>query len=173
MTLNPANINTDLLSNGILGDVLGANGNYYLPQVFPEGSPSHPSYPAGHAVVSGACITVMKAFLKEDWVFPSPVVPNSAGTSLSAIGDTLTLGGEANKLASNISLGRDWAGVHYRSDGHNGILQGESVGKLILQDWINRYPEPGVSFVFHGYLGDLITIVPQNTFGKDIVNPGI
>lgn len=172
MTSNPASINSDLLTSGILSDVFAIYANNYLPQAYPEGSPSHPSYPAGHAVVSGACITVMKAFLDEDWVFPSPMVPNAAGTALSPIGDTLTLGGEINKMASNISLGRDWAGVHYRSDGHNGILQGEAVAKVILQEWINRYPENNVSFAFTGYLGDSISITPQNNFGENIQNPG-
>ena len=170
MTLNPASINSDLLTSSILTDVFGANGNYYLPQAFPEGSPSHPSYPAGHAVASGACITIVKAFYDEDWVFPSPVEPNAAGTALVGIGDTLTLGGEINKLGSNVTLGRDWAGVHYRSDGHNGILQGEAVAKLILQDWINKYPEVGAQFVFHGYMGDLIEIAPQNNFATNIQN---
>jgi hypothetical protein len=171
MTLNPASINSDLLTSGILGDVLGANGNNYLPQAFPEGSPSHPSYPAGHAVVSGACITIIKAFYDEDWAFPAPVEPNPAGTMLIPhVGPPLTLGGETNKLGSNVTLGRDWAGVHYRSDGHNGILQGEAIAKLILQDWINRYVESDARFSFSGYLGDSISIVPQNTYGTDIQN---
>jgi hypothetical protein len=170
MTSNPTNINSDLLTSGILTDVFAANGNNYLPQAFPEGSPSHPSYPAGHAVASGACLTVIKAFFDENFVFPSPVQPNSAGTALVGIGDTLTLGGETNKLGSNVSLGRDWAGVHYRSDGHEGILQGEAVAKLILQDWINKSPEPNASFVFTGYMGDSVIITPQNTYGVDIQN---
>lgn len=170
MTSNPASINSDLLTSGILGDVFAANANNYLPQSYPEGSPSHPSYPAGHAVASGACITIMKAFLDGSWVFPSPVAPNAAGTVLSAIGDTLTLEGEINKLGSNITLGRDWAGVHYRSDGHNGILQGEAIAKIILQEWVNRYPEQTSQFSFTGYLGDSISIIPQNSFGSDIVN---
>ena len=166
MTSNPAMINSDLLTSGILEDVFNANSNNYLPQTYPEGSPSHPSYPAGHAVVSGACITIIKAFLDESWVFPSPVIPNAAGTMLSAIGDTLTLEGEINKLGSNMTLGRNWAGVHYRSDGHNGILQGESIAKVILQEWINRYPEQDAQFLFTGYLGDSISISPQNNFGR-------
>ena len=170
-TLNPASINSDLLTSGILGDVFGANGNNYLPQAFPEGSPSHPSYPAGHAVASGACISIIKAFYDEDFVFPSPSIPNAAGTVLMPfVGPPLTLGKETNKLGSNVTLGRDWAGVHYRSDGHEGILQGEAVAKLILQDWINRYPEPNSQFKFHGYLGDLIEISPQNNFGVNIQN---
>ncbi len=29
---------------------------------FPEGSPTHPSYGAGHATVAGACVTILKAW---------------------------------------------------------------------------------------------------------------
>ena len=170
--MNPASINSDLLTSGVLADIFALNGNHYLPQAYPEGSPSHPSYPAGHAVASGACITVIKAFLDDTWVFPSPVVPNAAGTMLSAIGDTLTLSGELNKLAgSSISLGRDWAGVHVRSEGHEGILQGEQIAIKILTDWINRYSEPDAQFSFTGYMGNSIIISPTTTFGANIDNP--
>merc|ERR1719482_1214165 len=37
-------------------DKLGSSGyNLLLPLMYPEGSPNHPSWPAGHAVVAGAC----------------------------------------------------------------------------------------------------------------------
>ena len=169
--MNPASINSELLTSGALTDILAAYGTNYLPQAYPEGSPAHPSYPAGHAVASGACITVIKAFLDNSWVFPSPVVPNAAGTMLSATMDSLTLSGEVNKLASNIALGRDWAGVHYRGDGHEGIIQGEQVAIRILSDWINRYAEQDASFSFIGYLGNTITITPSLSFGSNIDNP--
>ncbi|MEM7163573.1 MAG: hypothetical protein AAF487_14165, partial [Bacteroidota bacterium] len=35
---------------------------YFLPMAFPEGSPMHPAYGAGHATVAGACVTILKAF---------------------------------------------------------------------------------------------------------------
>lgn len=38
--------------------------NLLLPMAFPEGSPMHPSYGAGHATVAGACVTVLKAFFR-------------------------------------------------------------------------------------------------------------
>ena len=49
------------------------------------------------------------------------------------------------------------------------------MGILILQDWINRYVEttsdvPG--FMFTGYLGNSVSISPQNTYGSNIQNPG-
>ena len=36
--------------------------NVLLPMAFPEGSPMHPAYGAGHATVAGACVTILKAF---------------------------------------------------------------------------------------------------------------
>lgn len=168
---NPANLHPDVLTSGATAAILASNGNNYLPQAYPEGSPVHPSYPAGHAVASGACITVIKAFMDGDWVFPNPMEPNSAGTVLNPIVASLTLAGEMNKLASNIALGRDWAGVHYRSDGHEGIMMGEKIGVCCLQDWINRYPETTAQFTLKGYMGNTITITPTQEFAKDIQNP--
>ena len=45
---------------------------YFLPMAFPEGSPTHPSYPAGHATVAGACITVLKAWFNEEYPIQHP-----------------------------------------------------------------------------------------------------
>lgn len=39
---------------------------YFLPMAFPEGSPMHPAYGAGHATVAGACVTILKAWFDED-----------------------------------------------------------------------------------------------------------
>ena len=36
----------------------GGQESYLLPLAFPEGSPTHPSYGAGHATVAGACVTL-------------------------------------------------------------------------------------------------------------------
>jgi len=168
---NPANINSDLLTSGVLADVFAIQGNHYLSQAYPEGSPLHPSYPAGHAVFSGFSVTIIKAFMDESWVFPNPVQPTTDGTALDPVVATLTLGGEMNKMASNVSLGRDWAGIHYRSDGHEGILLGEKHAIVVLQDWVNRYAEPDSSFCFHGYLGNEIVIEPTSKYGQDIQNP--
>jgi len=83
---------------------------------------------------------VLKAFFKEDAVLPMPVEPSSTGSSLQAYNGSLTIGEELNKLGSNISLGRDWAGVHYRSDGTEGMFLGEEVGVAILKDWRDAHP---------------------------------
>ena len=83
---------------------------------------------------------MLKAFFKEDVILPTPIEPNAAGSSLQAYNGSLTIGGELNKLGSNISLSRDWAGVHYRSDGTEGMLLGKEVGIAILKDWRDAHP---------------------------------
>lgn len=123
---------------------------YLLGLEYPEGSPTHPSYPAGHAVVAGACTTVIKAIIDDQALFAdylAPVKPNpNVPTSLVALSNAeganlLTVGGELDKLASNIALGRDIAGVHYRSDGDYGINLGELTAIYFLQDWATTYAE--------------------------------
>ena len=49
-------------------------------------------------------------------------------------GPGLTVGGELNKLAANIALGRDTAGVHWRTDGIEGLNLGEAVAIGVLRD---------------------------------------
>jgi hypothetical protein len=64
-------------------------------------------------------------------------------------GAALTVGGELNKLASNIALGRNWAGVHWRSDGSAGLTLGEAIAMEVLAHLRTTYPEhfPGFRFV--------------------------
>jgi hypothetical protein len=45
-----------------------------------------------------------------------------------------TINDELDKLATNVALGRNWAGIHYRSDGIEGLLLGEQVAVRYLQD---------------------------------------
>lgn len=127
-------INGELIGSAALSAIFTEYGSYFLPLAYPEGSPTHPSYPAGHATFMGAAVTILKAFYNEDFVIPSPVEPNAANDALVPFGGTLTVGNELNKLAANIALGRDHAGVHYRSDGIEGLLLGEKVALDILNN---------------------------------------
>jgi hypothetical protein len=77
---------------------------------------------------------VLKAFFKESFVIPSPVQSDADGLNLLPFAGALTVGGELNKLASNISLGRDTGGVHWRSDGIEGMKLGEEVAIQLLRD---------------------------------------
>ena len=152
-------LHPEFLNSPVLDVVGGEYGTYLLPQAFPEGSPTHPSYPAGHATIAGACVTVLKAFFDEDFVFPNPVVPRSSGLELKAYtGGALTLGGELNKLASNIALGRNIAGVHWRADGDDGLVAGESMAIGMLQDHLRTLVEDGAAFVLTRFGGDRIRV---------------
>lgn len=96
----------------------GGPDTYLLPMAFPEGSPTHSAYGAGHATVAGACVTILKAWFDESTPFdPNAVsdadpvreaylketrqleVPNAAGNplvnfALPADSPPLTVGGE-------------------------------------------------------------------------------
>ena len=155
-------IHSDVLNAAALKAVFSATGSYLLPQAYPVGSPLHPSYPAAHAVTAGAGITILKALFNESFVIPSPVTPSDDGLSLAAYtGESLTVGGELNKLASNIALGRDAAGVHYRSDGVEGIKLGEALAISILQDTATLYNEVFPGFSLTKYDGTPVTICPE------------
>jgi hypothetical protein len=155
-------IHSDVLNSAALKAVFSAKGSYLLPQTYPVGSPLHPSYPAAHAVTVGAGITVLKAAFNESFVIPNPVIPSDDGLSLVPYtGAPLTVGGELNKLASNIALGRDAAGVHYRSDGVEGIKLGEAMAISILRDTATLYNEVFQGFSFTKYDGNPATICPQ------------
>lgn len=142
------------------------SGTYLLPIAFAEGSPIHPSYGAGHATVAGACATILKAFFPEDQCLTSPVVPNRAGTALVAYTgadrDQITVGGEINKLASNISLGRNFAGMHWRSDHTESLRLGERVAISLLFDQRKTFNED-YFFEFTRLNGQPVRIDKQST----------
>lgn len=138
--------------------IFAATGHYLLPQAFPEGSPMHPSYGAGHGTVAGACTTIMKAFFDEDWVIPNPVEPDGTGAMVVPISANLTVGGELNKLANNVAIGRNIAGVHWRSDATESLLLGEQVAIDFLRDYKNTYNEAFTGWRFTKFDGTLVTI---------------
>ncbi|HEX7333623.1 MAG TPA: vanadium-dependent haloperoxidase [Pyrinomonadaceae bacterium] len=141
-------------------------GNALLPMAFPEGSPTHPAYGAGHATVAGACVTILKAWFKETTrlvdIGLDPVQPTDDGLSLvpytgSDAGD-LTVGGELNKIASNVALGRDTAGVHWRSDANESLKLGEQIAIGILRDQRSCYNEVFNGFSLTKFDGTTITV---------------
>jgi len=137
-----------------------SSGSYLLPMAYSEGSPAHPAYPSGHAIIAGACTTVLKALFDESHTFSDPVQATADGTSLESISTSLTVGGELNKLAENVSIGRNFAGVHYRSDGSEGMRAGEQVGKRLLEYVLRKTNEPAPSLTFEDFDGNTQTISP-------------
>jgi len=149
----------EILNSDVLTQVLARYGTYLLPQAYPEGCPIHPAYPGGHAGIAGACTTVLKAFFKESFVIPNPVEASADGLTLNPyVGATLTVGGELDKLASNASLGRDAAGLHWRSDNIEGIDLGEAVALNILIDESATYNEDFAGFTLTRFDGTTITV---------------
>jgi len=75
---------------------------------------------------------------------------DALGATADAIAEaragTTTVNDELNKLATNVALGRNWAGIHYRSDGIEGFLLGEQVAVRYLQDHLRTADLP-----FDGY----------------------
>ena len=136
----------------------GAGGTYLLNQAFPEGSPLHPAYGSGHSVYIGAGVTMLKAFYK-DIPIPNPVMPNSTGTGLVPYtGPTLYAFDELDKLASNVGVGRLFAGVHFRSDHDHSIRLGELFALRTLRDAASYYNEPFNGFQVRTFGGNTLTI---------------
>jgi hypothetical protein len=139
-------IDQEVLQSTALDEVHGKFGTYLLPQAFPEGSPTHPAYGAGQATVAGACVTVLKAWFEEATALPEPKVPDSEGRQLTPYtgphSGSLTVGGELNKLAANIAIGRDGAGVHWRSDYTESLKLGEAIALSVLEEQRRTCSEP-------------------------------
>ncbi len=151
------------------------DGTWLLPMAFPEGSPTHPSYPGGHSAFVAAAATIAKAFFA-DCKLPNPKVPVGDGQQLGNFdGPTLTVHGELNKLIANITLFRDGAGMHWRSDGTTsglharfdrsgtgietgGNLLGEKMAISMLRDIKRTYREEVGTFEFRSISGDWIRI---------------
>lgn len=152
----------DALTTGTLSPHFPAG--YLLPQAFEEGAPIHPAYGAGHATVAGACVTILKAWFDESDVFDPDVFPiaqpilrekrrpkvvdpadltcTTLANYVAPLGEqSLSIGGELNKLAANIALGRNAAGVHWRSDYTESIKLGEAIAIGILQEQRLTYNE--------------------------------
>lgn len=185
--------------------------NALLPMAFPEGSPMHAAYGAGHATVAGACVTIVKAFFEmyeidvkrgQDSIYDvvakegdtvkgypgkypahlfqgqrlltetgqtskkkfkynpldSAFVPSNDGKKLEPwTKENLSIQGELDKLAANISIGRNFAGVHYYTDYYESLRMGERIAVSILQEQMLTYREP-VSMRFTSFDGDHIMI---------------
>jgi PAP2 superfamily len=184
-----------ILDAPVLGLIFQRNGiglppgarTYLLPQVFPEGSPTHPSYASGHATVAGACATILKALFDETANMTDPVttlptnpsqlppalVADAAGTALIRAPAPeqvpLQVGGELNKLASNIAIGRNGAGVHWRSDATQGMALGEAVAAGLLFEQAFTFHEMHALSFTTFFTGETVTIGRQRSTTGDEV----
>ncbi|MGA7954724.1 MAG: vanadium-dependent haloperoxidase [Gloeobacterales cyanobacterium] len=182
--------NFDGSGNSTLSSIVSGPGSTtaLLPMAFPEGSPMHPAYGAGHATVAGACVTILKAFFDTSAVlaqkstgevafkrlgsgdtaieFRAPDLPGPnpgegvpTGDLVSTPGGQfLTLEGELNKLAANISIGRNMAGVHYFSDYYDSLRLGEKIALGILEEQALTYSTDPFVLSVPTFDGDVVRI---------------
>lgn len=139
-------VHADLLSSATINAVKsynvskGGENKAFLPLQVAEGSPTHPSYPAGHAAIAGACATIIKLYIADGSFSSLGLTPSESldGVNLTtysgADASEMTIHGELNKIASNVAIGRNFCGVHYRSDGDEGIKLGEKVAIQWFKD---------------------------------------
>jgi hypothetical protein len=157
-------VHPDLLNSAALQATYAANRTYLLPQAYAEGCPLHPAYPSGHATVSGACSVMLKAFFDETQILTNCAKASSDGLSLIPFEDfALTVGGEINKLAFNVAMGRDFAGIHYRSDAEAGLRLGEDVAIAMLQDLVQTVAEDFTGFRFTRLDGTPVAIARRTS----------
>lgn len=71
-------------------------------------TPPHPSYPSGHATISGAAAEILKRFFPED-------------------------ARQIDGWAEDAALSRLYGGIHYRFDNDAGLALGRQVGKAVLE----------------------------------------
>ena len=155
-------LNSDILNSKAVKKVFANNGTYLLPHAFPEGCPQHPSYGQGHGTVGGACVTILKAFFDETFAIPNPLTASTDGLSLlpytGADAGQITVGGELNKIAANIAIGRNHAAVHWRSDYEASLPLGEAIAISVLRDQRPTYNEKFQGFTFTKFDGTKITV---------------
>ena len=111
--------------------------------------------------MAGACVTVLKAWFDESHVLGEPVVPSAAGTALVPYtgpdANRLTVRGELNKVAANIAIGRNMAGVHWRTDYTASVRLGEEVAISVLRE-LKSVSHEDVSFTLSRFDGTTLRI---------------
>jgi len=172
--LAAAELHNDVLSSAVLPRILAKHGTHFLPQAYPEGSPTHPCYTGGHATVAGACCTAIKFFFDGSQKLRpllqakgrDLVEPTSDGLFLNtytgADRDQIDINGELSKVAFNVCFGHGvHAGIHFRSSNYWGVLLGEEVALSVLRDRAKSYNEP-FTINITKFDGSTATITNQN-----------
>ncbi len=111
-------------------------------------------------------MTILKAWFNESTrlidIGLAPLEPTNDGLNLAPYaGDDayeLTVGTELNKLASNVALGRNFAGVHWRSDGTESLKLGEQIAINLLREHRACYNELFGGFSLTKFDGSTVTV---------------
>jgi membrane-associated phospholipid phosphatase len=77
------------------------------------GTPPFPGYPSGHAAAAGMSSAVLEYFFPDD-------------------------AEEFRALAQECADSRFYAGIHFRTDNETGLAMGRTMGKYIVETWMNE-----------------------------------
>jgi hypothetical protein len=135
----------------------------HLPMFAASGSPIHPSFVSGHAVIGGAVATGLNAIYRDGPWPVGMVQANDTGMELVPANATApTIHGEARKLGENYGMGRVVGGLHYLSDVRQGLLLGQRVAEQVLREAKAEAHALGLeewgSISFEGYDGTVVSI---------------
>jgi len=92
-----------------------------------------------------------------------PTTRNSASavrvpTVIPYEGPPLTLGDELNERGTDLGVGRNWRGVHWRSDAAMSLPHAEEIAFVILRDERPTFVEPFNGFQLSRYDGSSVTL---------------
>lgn len=164
-------VHSDVLHSDAVARIFAKHSSYFLPHAFPEGCPQHPSYGSGHATVAGACSTIVKAWFDDQAPLasiPGLQISQASEDGFSLVpytgsdGGQLTVGGEMNKVAANIAIGRNHAAVHWRYDYEDSVILGEAVAMSMLKDMAHCWNESFAGFSFTKFDGTRVTGIGKN-----------
>ncbi len=160
-------LHADVLNSNAVAQTFARFGTYFHAQAYPEGCPQHPSYAQGHGSVAGACATILKAAFDGSAQFNTlkgGAIQMASEDGLSLIPYTesdanqINVNGEINKLASNIGVGRNHAGVHWRTDYSDALKLGEAIALSILTDQKGVYSETFSGFAITKFDATPVTV---------------
>ena len=86
------------------------------------GTPPHPEYPSAHAVIGGASCVVLESFFGKNYSFTDRTHENLYGARVYP---------NLKAYAVEASYSRILGGIHFDFSAKIGLIQGESVGKLV------------------------------------------
>jgi len=95
-------------------------------------------------------------------VIPNPLTTTSDGLWVAPYtgsdASQMMVGGELNKPAFNVGMGRAWSGIHWGHDVQQGMLLGEAVAISLLRDQAHLYNENYTGVTFTSFNGNKVTV---------------
>jgi hypothetical protein len=87
-------------------------------------TPSHPEYPSGHCIVTGAATQVLREFFGSDQIKFSHTAPHVLGTMRSFTSFT--------QIEKEMEDSRVWGGIHFRSTDEDSTALGRKIGAYAI-----------------------------------------